>query len=185
MQRFQNGTQYTTVGPDYYRSIIPFKGSWTLLEISSDTVYTFLSDFNTSPFLVRIPPVQSMNSKVFLLLNVLSDRYYFMETMNNEYDRNKGTGFHRTSFMYDKQENAFYKYTIYNGDYSTKKEILLNVFKPINHEIESWKGIESYQLVEDYKKGILKGKLKEIASKLDEEDNPVIMLIKHKKVVNN
>ena len=62
-----------------------------------------------------------------------------------------------------------------------KKEIDLNKLIPVNHEIESRLLLESFQLVEDYKKGILKGKLKEIASKLDEEDNPVIMLIKHKK----
>jgi len=36
-------------------------------------------------------------------------------------------------------------------------------------------------LVEANREGKLKGKLKEIASKLDEEDNPVFMLLKHKK----
>jgi len=41
--------------------------------------------------------------------------------------------------------------------------------------------IYSDQLTEDYKKGILKGKLKEIAATLREDSNPVIMLIKHKK----
>ena len=57
----------------------------------------------------------------------------------------------------------------------------MNVLMPVNHEIESWQSLEAYQLVESYKKGELKeGKLKEIASKLDAEDNPVIMLVKHK-----
>ncbi|MDR1201299.1 MAG: hypothetical protein LBL58_06680 [Tannerellaceae bacterium] len=40
---------------------------------------------------------------------------------------------------------------------------------------------EAFSLVEAYGKGQLKGKLKEIAATLDEESNPVIMLIKHKK----
>ena len=53
--------------------------------------------------------------------------------------------------------------------------------RPLNDEIASWQILEAYQLVEDYEKGKLKGKLKEIASKLDKEDNPVIMLIKYKK----
>ena len=35
--------------------------------------------------------------------------------------------------------------------------------------------------VEANKEGKLKGGLKEIASKLNEEDNPVLMLLKHKK----
>jgi len=39
-----------------------------------------------------------------------------------------------------------------------------------------------YYIKTIYKKGQLKGgKLKEIASKLDEEDNPVIMLVKQKR----
>jgi len=38
--------------------------------------------------------------------------------------------------------------------------------------------IEAYELVEAYGKGQLKGRLKDIASELNEEDNPVIMLAK-------
>jgi hypothetical protein len=55
------------------------------------------------------------------------------------------------------------------------------VQKTINNEIAFSKKNEADELVEDYKKGVLKGKLKEIATGLKEEDNPVIMLVKHKK----
>jgi hypothetical protein len=82
-------------------------------------------------------------------------------------------------FLYDKQEKDFFKYAVYNDDYANKKEI--SVSFQGNQEI-SWKSINAFQLVDDYKKGALKdGKLKEIASKLDEEDNAVIMLVKRKK----
>ena len=57
----------------------------------------------------------------------------------------------------------------------------MSMIKPINHEIASWYSLEAYQLVESYNKGELKGILKEIASKLNEDSNPVIMLIKYKK----
>jgi hypothetical protein len=83
--------------------------------------------------------------------------------------------------MYDKQEKVIFGYTVYNGDYSTKKEVYMVAASPVNHEIESWYLLEAHQLVESYKKGELKGKLKEIAATLDEDSNPVIMLIKHKK----
>ena len=54
--------------------------------------------------------------------------------------------------------------------------------KPINRDVENVTSLNASQLVEIYKKGQLKdGKLKEIASRLDEEDNPVIMLVKQKK----
>jgi len=52
----------------------------------------------------------------------------------------------------------------------------------VSHEIESWQSIDAHQLVESLEKGELKdGKLKEIATKLDEDSNPVIMLVKHRK----
>ena len=159
--------------------IFPFKGNWILSELSSDTVYLLLPDLSLRPFFFRNPPIQSMNPEVFLLLRFLSDRYLFMETIRNVYDSK--TTFPKTFFVYDVQEKSFLNYKIYNEDYSTKKEIFLNLFRPLNHEIEAWQPLEPYILVEEYKKGILKGKLKEVAEKLDSEDNPVIMLVKHKK----
>ena len=170
------------VGPGRYSSLTPFNGNWVLLEISSDTVFTLLPDFSLRPFIVRTPTIQSMEPEVMLILRVLSDRYLFFETVKNEYNFNTRTGFQKTYLMYDKQEKAFSGYNVYNGDYSTRKEINLMALIPVSHEIGSWQPLEAYQLVEDYKAGRLKeGKLKEIASKLDAEDNPVIMLIKHKK----
>lgn len=82
--------------------------------------------------------------------------------------------------MYDTKERSFSGYTIYNGDFITKKEIYMSMIKPINHDIASWYSLEAYQLLESFKKGELKGKLKEITSELDEDSNPVIMLIKHR-----
>ena len=167
--------------PGRNRSIILFKGNWMLLDLSSDTVYTLLPDYNLHPLFVRTPAIHSMSPKVFLLLSFISDRYYFMDAMKFEYDMKTRTGFPSTPFLYDKQEREFFSYTVYNGDYSTKKEVKMSALRPVNHEIESLQCLEAYQLVDDYKAGILKGKLKEIAATLDEEDNPVIMLVKHRK----
>ncbi|GHV59223.1 hypothetical protein FACS1894182_12990 [Bacteroidia bacterium] len=178
-QRSQDGTKYSTADPDHYRTIIPFNGNWMLLELSSDTVYTFLPDHDLRPFLVRTPPIQSMDPGVFLTLSFFSDRYIFLETIKNVFDFKTRQGFPKTYFMYDKQEKNFWGYTVYNGDYTTKKEIYMDRLRSVNHE--TWQTLEAYQLVESYKKGELKGKLREIAAKLDEEDNPVIMLIKHTK----
>jgi hypothetical protein len=50
-----------------------------------------------------------------------------------------------------------------------------------NNEIAFWKVFDAVNLVETYEKGQLKGNLKEISATLEEEDNPVIMLVKYKK----
>ena len=181
MQEKQDGEMTYFVTPGPYSNIIPHEGNFVLLELSTDTVYSLSPDYNLHPLLVRNPPIRSMNPEVFLILRMLSDRYYFMETVKNVWDFGNDSGFPRTFFMYDRQDKSFYEYTVYNGDYSTSKEFYMNDLRHVNQEIESWRRIEAYQLVEANEKGELKGQLKEIAATLDEEANPVIMLIKHKK----
>jgi hypothetical protein len=170
-----------TVSPGEYSNIIPSKDGLILLELSSDTIYTLLPNNNLLSLIVRNPPIQNMEPEIFLILRLISDRYYFMETIKNVYDFNTKDGFPRTFMMYDEQEKAMFNYTVYNGDFSIKKEMYMDMTRPVNHEIEYWYPLEAYQLFESYEKGELKGKLKEIASTLNEESNPVIMLIKHKK----
>ncbi len=170
-----------TISPGYYRTIIPFKEKWLLLDHSTDTIYSLLPDYSIHPSIVRTPPILSMNPGVFLMLRQLSDHYYFFETIKNVYDFNSEKGFPKTFVMYDREEKAFFNYAVYNGDYSIKKEIYMNWLRPVNHELESWQPFEAYQLIESYEKGELKGELKNIASTLKEDSNPVIMLIKHKK----
>ena len=55
----------------------------------------------------------------------------------------------------------------------------LTVFN--NDEIAFTWRINTPELVEDYQEGHLKGKLKEIAAGMHEEDNPVIMVAKYKR----
>ena len=180
-QEGNDGQGVIGVGPSPYYSIFPFDGNWVLSELSSDTVYTFLSDYSLRPFIVRTPSIQSMDPGEFLIIRLLSDRYYFMETIKNVYDWNTQKGFPTNYLVYDTEERSFSGYTVYNGDFTTKKEIYMSATKLVSHEIESWYLLEADQLVESYKKGELKGKLKETAATLNEESNPVIMLIKHKK----
>jgi hypothetical protein len=176
----EGGVTYARTPPGQEYPIIPFNGHWVLTENSSDTIFSFLPDYSLRPFIVRTPSVQSMNPEIILLLKLMSDRYYFMETIENEYSFETNTGFTRNFLMYDKQEKTLSGYIVYNGDYSIQKEIYLSFLYPVNRERESWQIIETDQLVESYKKGELKGKLNEIAAKLNEDDNPVIMLIKHR-----
>jgi hypothetical protein len=160
--------------------LIPHGGNWILMSPSSDTVFWYSSEHNMTPFIARTPSIQSMDPEVFLFPGILTDRYYFMESAKKEYDFETQTGFPRKKLMYDRQEKTIYEYTVYNDDYAQRTENMST--RTISDEIAFWDKIEAYQLIEDYKKGYLKGRLKEIAAELDEEDNPVIMLVKHKKI---
>lgn len=169
-----------SVIPSNNNPIIPNSGSWILVEQSSDTVYRYQPDHGLSPIIARTPSVQSMNPEVFLFLSILTNRYYFMEAVKKEYDFEANEGFPTTDLVYDKQEKTIFEYLVYNNDYSDKKTVNMKT-SPVDEVIASWQSLEASQLIEDYGKGKLKGRLKEIAADLDEESNPVIMLIKHKK----
>ncbi len=167
-------------GGGYY-NLIPFKGDWMLIEFSTDTIFALSDNYKLRPLMVRTPSIKSMDPQVMLVLRFFTDRHYFMETIKNEIDFETSRGFPRTFMAYDREEKQFIGYIIFNGDYSIKKEMYMNYLRPVGHEIESWQRIEAYQLVESYENGELKGQLKEIAAELNEEDNPVIMLVKHRK----
>ena len=165
--------------------LIPFKDSWILTEPSADTIYSYSQDHTMTPFIVRTPSIQSMNPEIFLFPGILTDRYYFMQTVKKEFNFVTNTGLQRIDLMYDRQENAIFEYVLYNDDFTNKKPMSLVYEVPMfafgNDEIAFIKRLEAHELVEAYENGELKGKLKEIVAELNEESNAVIMLAKYKK----
>ncbi|MDR1201444.1 MAG: 6-bladed beta-propeller [Tannerellaceae bacterium] len=157
--------------------IVPFQGNWIITEPSSDTVYMNQPDNSLHPFMVRTPSVQTMEPEVFLFPGVLTGRYYFMQTVKKEYDFEADKGLPATDLVYDRQENKLYRYTVCNNDFSGRTEDVSQ--RSINNETAFYVTLEAPALVEAYGKGQLKGELQEMAASLDEEDNPVIMLVKH------
>lgn len=167
------------VTPSFYLTI-PNEGAWVLTRTSSDTVYNYHPDGSITSFIIRAPSIHSMDPEVFLFPTAITGRYYFMQTIKKEFDLEKMKGFSTTDLVYDKQGKAIFRYTVYNDDFSNKKQVSLGT-KPVSQEIAKSQSLEALDLVKAYEKGELKGKLKEIAANLDEESNPVIMLIKQKK----
>lgn len=147
--------------------------------------YEHKQDHSIKPFIVRTPPIRSMAPEVFLYPSILTDRYYFMQTTKKQWDFEKGTGFPRTDFVYDKQEDAIFECVVYNNDFVDQTPVDMwyehGILKIINNDgIAFIKKLEANELVEAYGKGKLKGRLNEIAAGLNEESNPVIMVAKYK-----
>lgn len=159
-------------------SITPYHDNFLLAEASSDTVYHYITkENNLVPFLAKTP---SVDTDMFLVMGTMTERYYFMHSMKGTFDFDKRRGFPTTPLMYDTEEKRFYEATVLNGDF-TEKRTLNMTSRPINNKIATFDCLAAPQLVEAYEKEGLKGKLKEIAAGLDEEANPVIMLITYKK----
>lgn len=177
-------TPIVTVGDNfvanYSYEIRLSHGKWTLMDPSADTVYNYRPDGTLSPFVVRTPSANTIEPEIFLYMGICTDRYYFMQTVKNVFNFEKGNGFYTDELMYDKEEKALFQVTVYNADYAEKRPVAMTA-KSMNREIEGVTSLNASRLIEIYNKGQLKeGKLNEIASKLKEEDNPVIMLVKQK-----
>lgn len=156
------------------QSIVPWHDKFLLIETSTDTVY--LSEGNTiRPFLVK---TASEDPQILLTMGTMTDRYYFLQTIKKEFDFTTGNGFPRTDLMYDTEEKALYRATIFNADYD-KHEVNMNS-NPVNGTIAAFNILTADQLVEAYEKDELKGPLKDIVAQLDEEANPVLVVMKYK-----
>ena len=158
------------------RSITPCKNNWLLTETSSDTVYCYSNDNKMEPFLVK---KSSGDPDVFLTVGVVCDQYYFIQTVKKIFNFEKGRGFPKNDLMYDKKEKAVFKTSVLNADYINRQKVDMTSHVG-NDEIATFQNLEAYELIEAYKKNELKGELKEIATKLNEESNPVVMLVKYK-----
>lgn len=157
--------------------IVPYKNNWLLVETSTDTVYRYVpQEDELSPFLVKNA---TKEPEIFLTMGTMTERYYFMQAIKKEFDFTKGRGFPSTGLMYDKQENAFFDAVVLNSDFVKEQRVDM-ISHPVNGKIATFQILTANQLVEAYNNQELKGRLKEIAATLNEESNPVLLLMKCK-----
>lgn len=166
-----------SITPDFYLTI-PNQKDWVIMRTSSDTIYNYSADKILTPLIVRTPSIQSMNPEVYLFPTVITDRYYFMRTMKKEIDFTTFKGFPGTDLMFDKQAKSIFEYVVFNNDFSPKREVSLG--KKPNSTMATCLTLNASDLVDALEKNELKGDLKEIAQELNEESNPIIMLVKHR-----
>lgn len=157
----------------------PSLDKWILMNISSDTIYTYSENDDIKPFIVRTPSIYSMDTEIFLFVSKVTDRYYFMRTMPKEINTETMKLVSGNNLVYDKQEKSIFKYKIHNADFLSERPIYW--FPTVNQNIPCWNPFDAFELIEAYNNGNLKGRLEKIAAELNEESNPVIMIIKYKK----
>lgn len=158
-------------------AITPNRGRWLLAETSTDTVYNYTRETGLKPFIVHIP---TSRPERLLSIGTMTDRYYFLRSLKVEYDFTTWRGFPTTEWVYDTQDRKVYEVNVLNGDFTDESYVDLMQY-PVNGEKVAAYGLLSANgLVDAYQKGHLKeGPLKELAAKLEVEDNPVLMVMKY------
>lgn len=161
--------------PAHYLTV-PACKEWYLASVSSDTIYRHLPDGSEHPYIVRTPSIHSMDPEVFLFPKMMTEQYDFLTCITKKMKEN--FSFPSVDLIYDKKDKSIYRYILRNADFEGSNVALWE--SSLSPEIASYRILYAHELVEAYKNGKLKGRLREIASTLGEEDNPVIMLMKQK-----
>lgn len=163
----------------------PYQDGWLLIEPSADTIYTYSASRGLMPLIVRTPPVNEMDPEVFLFPTIFTDRYVFMQAVERSFNFGVDKDVPRTNLIYDKTEQTAYEGEVINRDFEGTPVNLWFAHRVImefnDDEIAFATRLEAPDLVDALNDGKLRGPLKEIASRLDEEDNPVILIAKYKK----
>lgn len=159
------------------RNIAPLRQGWALIETSTDTIYRYSpAEDRLSPLILR---TSSGLPEVFLTLCVETEDYYFMQSMQKEFDFTTGKGFEITNLMYDKTVREVFEPHVRNADFEEGDAVDLYAHS-LNSTIAAYQTLQADRLVEGYRDGELKGKLKEVAAGLEEDSNPVVLILKNK-----
>ena len=141
-----------------------------ITEHVDDTIYS-LKDRKLIPIMIKNPSTHKMDPPMLVGVDFFTDRYISLLACKKEFQERISS----INIIYDKQSDEFYR---------------LATRLPISFPMKGGKitlphntglcRITPERLLKDYNDGKLEGELKEIASKLKEDDNPVLMLIKFK-----
>ena len=124
-----------------------------------------------SPFIVRTPRVKETEPNKILSFDNETNDWIFLSGIEMAYNFSKNEGLHQTNYGVEKANGEIYELKFIHPDYEGKE------YSPTALNARYY---SAYELLTALKEGKLKGKLKEIASTLDEEDNGVVMLLKQK-----
>jgi len=165
----------------YKRATHSDNGSLILSDISSDTIYRLSNTLKLTPLIVRTPSVHA--SETMTCLNVdmdLPDYMFFQYGITKKTEKDIFTKQH---LCYEKKSGQISEYKFINDDYKGLDNAgIVNPIVNFSSSTNKYVNVlfQAGDLLEALEAGKLSGKLKEIASGLTDDDNPVLMLARFK-----
>lgn len=164
----------------YTSAILPsVSDGYLAAAYTSDTLYRVTPGNHWVAIGTRTPSVSKTEPLEFVRPLLETPRYCFVFSVKRMWDMKSNTGFPMTAYWIDKTNNQVYEYEKVSDANCEGSSIALDHFAAAE---KGW-GVSCYYtlgLLKALEQGKLKGKLKEIAEKLDQEDNPVVVVYKFK-----
>lgn len=153
-----------------------------IADFALDTLYSF-KDGHLSPLAVKTASARSTNPPTVIAPELYTDSFIFFRVVSLYYNKSNYWKPYDESIklIWNRKTNQIEDWEIYNSDFDvpiTKYPVTqFDNFSNRNMGVVLYK---PEVLIGLYNDGKLKGKIKDIASKLDEEDNNVLLIAKYK-----
>ena len=153
---------------------------FVITEITSDTIYKLNQNKDLTPMLVRTPSVHASEPRVIWSTSLTTDKFIVFE--KNTLDFNAGINnrdIPSVTFIYEFASGEINEVSFLNSDFPVWG-LRLGLLPPDIEKNMQALLLWPSRLKTAYEENQLHGKLRELAQTLDEEDNPVVMIVKFK-----
>lgn len=153
-----------------------------IADFALDTLYSY-KDGLLSPIAVKTASARSTNPPTVIVPELYTDSFIFFRVVSMYYNKfNQFKPYDESiKLIWNRKTNQVEDWDIYNSDFDAP--ITRYPVTRLNNLSSKNMGVQFYRpevLIGLYNDGKLKGKIKDIASKLDEEDNYVLLIAKYK-----
>lgn len=150
-----------------------------LSDFALDTVYSY-KDGILQPVALRNRESKSDDAVALVSILLNTKKYILWDIVKKKIVNNRLEP-ERQILIQERSTGDIWQPAFYNADYMPKQRINIpDAYKADLPENCARRSLSAEMLVELYQKGKLTGKLKMVASRLKEDDNPVLMLVKFK-----
>jgi hypothetical protein len=151
-----------------------------IADMSLDTIFRLTKAKELTPLVVRTPSVHASEPRTVWVSNLATEKFIIFAKATLDFELVRRTQSISTeTFMHEFETGETSEVSFVNDDYpSGKNWEPAGVSIPTKNVAVSL--IQASGLVEAYKEKKLKGELEKVTATLDEEDNPVLMIVKFK-----
>lgn len=147
-----------------------------IADISSDTLYLLNQNKKLTPLLTRNPSIHAdIEPKTILTPQLTSDKFMILGLILLDF---KSKGSQIPMLMYDFKTGEISKVTFF--DEAGRRGTWGPGTSPAIEKNSTAELIQAQSIIDIYKKKRLKGDIEKLAKMLDEDDNPVVRIIKFK-----
>jgi hypothetical protein len=157
-------------------NIIYYGQDFVITDISSDTIYKIIRKSELTPFLIRTPSVHLSDPLTVWSSMLTTDKFtVLLKATKDEINKT----FIKDTLIHDYNTGETNKVTFVNDDYPSVKWSHFVDAQILQKNVAA-SLLQLPSLYEAYERKQLKGNLEKLVATLDEDDNPIVMIVEFK-----